>query len=183
MTNVTLRVRCRCYPQGDSLAYITTAMNNARAAYNLLLEDYIWQIGLWQADPEAYPKPQTSVGALNRRLTLTIEHNPWLKTTLREALTQQAVNLSHAFKALWDNRKAGKRFTGYYPRFKKRFGQQSFTVSGAKEMKSRSHSVTHRHRRSKKTYEVVRFTLSGLPMNQESRLYRGAILSYPLTFI
>ena len=53
ITSVTLRVRCRCYPQGDSLAYITTAMNNARAAYNLLLEDYIWQIGLWQPDPQS----------------------------------------------------------------------------------------------------------------------------------
>ena len=50
-TAVTLRVRCRCYPQGDGLTYIATALNNTRAAYNLLLEDYIWQIGLWQADP------------------------------------------------------------------------------------------------------------------------------------
>ena len=87
MSNIPLRVRCRCYPQGDSLIYITTALNNTRAAYNLLLEDYIWQIGLWQADPETYPRPQTNVAALNRRLTLAIEANPWLKSTLREALT------------------------------------------------------------------------------------------------
>lgn len=180
-TSVTLRVRCRCYPQGDGLTYITTALNNARAAYNLLLEDYIWQIGLWQADPDTYPKPQTSVAALNRRLTLTIEHNPWLKTTLREALTQQAVNLSRAFAAFWKNRKAGKRFTGYYPRFKKRFGQQSFTVSGVQQMQSRIHPTTYRHRRSKKTYEVVSFTLPGCAQPLKIRWYRS-LPSTPTTY-
>lgn len=180
MTKLAIRrFKFRFYLNKESECYICTAFNNARAAYNLLLSDYIFQLGLWQGDPATYKKPQTSLKYFNKRLTLIIEANPWLKTTLREALTQSAVSLNKAFSKYFLNRKEKKQFKGYFPKFKSRFDKQSFSVSGVHQFKARARPFTYI--KGNESYNVVNFTLPGCSTPLDIRWYHS-LPSTPSTY-
>lgn len=178
------RLKFRIYPDAESKAYIDNAFNNTRAIYNLLLDDYIFRLGLWQGDPETYEKPSCNLAGLNQRLTLIREVRPWLKTTLREALTQSAASLAQAFSKRIENRKKGikTKKLSYFPRFKSRFDHQSFKVSGEMQMRSRTHQkglIKLQYRNQ--IFTAIYFTLPGCSQSLDIRWHRS-LPSYPTSY-
>jgi putative transposase len=123
------RYNFRIYPTEEQKKLFANIFGSCRYVYNKLLENVI-------AEYEAYKqscktpgatelkKPSVSPYDLTKKLTLLKSQgeNAWLKEVPNVALQQSAIRLGRAFTNFFRNRKG-------YPRFKKKYGFQSFTLT------------------------------------------------------
>jgi putative transposase len=123
------RYNFRIYPTEAQKELFTNTFGSCRYVYNKLLENAI-------AEYEAYKKACKTPGAtelkrpsvspydLTKRLTLlkSQEENAWLNEVSAVALQQSAIRLGKAFANFFRTRKG-------HPKFKKKYGYQSFTLT------------------------------------------------------
>jgi putative transposase len=123
------RYNFRIYPTEAQKELFTNTFGACRYVYNKLLENAI-------AEYEAYKescktpgitelkKPSVGTYDLVKRLTVlkSQEGNAWLNDVSSVALQQSAIRLGNAFKNFF-------RIRNGYPKFKKKYGFQSFTLT------------------------------------------------------
>jgi putative transposase len=121
--------RFRIYPTEKQKELFANTFGACRYVYNKLLEGIIAEYEAYKEackTPGAIELKKSSVGTydLVKRITLLKSKGdaPWLNEVSNVALQQSAIRLGRAFTNFF-------RFKKGYPKFKKKYGYQSFTLT------------------------------------------------------
>jgi putative transposase len=122
--------RFRIYPTEAQKELFAKTFGSCRYIYNRLLAEAKTEYEAYKqlcktSTTTEHKKPSVSAFSLVKKLTLIKSQGdaPWLNDVSAVALQQSAIRLGRAFANFFRNKKG-------HPRFKKKYGYQSFTLTG-----------------------------------------------------